>query len=135
MAEQIKKNEKVTLPHFKNGPNLQFFTMTFPSTVASKLTATAAGVRSPVVAALDAIATVCTIEIIGSLKNSGTELTVGIVAIGGDFPASPTQKWDGTNLESFAAYLQRLVQASGNLQSVNNGSTTVTAGILTAGAI
>ena len=54
MAEQIKKNEKVVLPLFKNGPTLQFFTLTFPSTVAAKLTATAAGVRSPVVAALDA---------------------------------------------------------------------------------
>ena len=132
MAEQIKKNEKVTLPHFKNGPNLQFFTITFPSTVAAKLTATAAGVRSPVVAALDAIAQVCSIEIIGSLKNSGTELTVGVVAIGGDFG---TDRYDGTNSETFAAHLQDLVRASGNLQSVNNASSTVAAGILTAGAI
>ena len=128
MAEQIKKNEKVTLPHFKNGPNLQFFTLTFPSTVAAKLTATAAGVRSPVVAALDAIAQVCSIEIIGSLKNSGTELTVGVVAIGGDFG---TAKWDGTNTETFAAHLEDLVQASGNLQSVNNGATSVAAGVTT----
>ena len=132
MAEQIKKNEKVVIPHFKNGPTLQFFTITFPSTVASKLGATAAGVRSPVVAALDAIAQVCSIEIIGSLKNSGTELTVGVVALGGNFG---TDTWDGTNSETFAAHLEDLVQASGNLQSVNNASTTVTAGILTAGAI
>ena len=132
MAEQIKKNEKVTLPHFKNGPTLQFFTITFASTVASKLGATAAGVRSPVVAALDAIAQVCSIEIIGSLKNSGTELTVGVVAIGGDFG---TDTYDGTNSETFAAHLEDLVQASGNLQSVDNGTATVAAGILTAGAI
>ena len=132
MAEQIKKNESVTLPHFKNGPTLQFFTLTFPSTVAAKLGATAAGVRSPVVAALDAIAQVCSIEIIGSLKNSGTELTVGVVAIGGNFG---TDRYDGTNSETFAAHLEDLVQASGNLHSVNNASTTVTAGILTAGAI
>jgi hypothetical protein len=132
MAEQIKKNEKVVIPHFKNGPTLQFFTLTFPSTVAAKLGATAAGVRSPVVAALDAIAQVCSIEIIGSLKNSGTELTVGVVAIGGDFGSA---KWDGTNTDTFAEHLEDLVQASGNLQSVNNASTTVTAGILTAGAI
>ena len=132
MATQIKKNEAVALPHFKNGPNLQFFTLTFPSTVASKLGATSAGVRSPVVAALDAIAQVCSIEIIGVLKNSGTELTVGVVALGGDFG---TGTWDGTNSESFAAHLEDLVQASGNLQSVNNASTTVAAGILTAGAI
>jgi hypothetical protein len=132
MAEQIKKNEKVVIPHFKNGPNLQFFTITFPSTVAAKLGATAAGVRSPVVAALDAIAQVCSIEIIGSLKNSGTELTVGVVAIGGDFGSD---RYDGTNIEAFAAHLEDLVQASGNLQSVNNGSSSVAAGILTAGAI
>jgi hypothetical protein len=132
MAEQIKKNESVTIPHFKNGPTLQFFTLTFPSTVAAKLGATAAGVRSPVVAALDAIAQVCSIEIIGSLKNSGRELTVGVVAIGGNFG---TDRYDGTNSETFAAHLEDLVQASGNLQSVDNASTTVGAGILTAGAI
>ena len=132
MATLIKKNEAVAIPHFKNGPTLQFFTITFPSTVAAKLGATAAGVRSPVVAALDAIAQVCSIEIIGSLKNSGTELTVGVVALGGDFG---TDYWDGTNNETFAAHLEDLVQASGNLQSVNNASSTVSAGILTAGAI
>ena len=132
MATLIKKNESVTLPHFKNGPTLQFFTITFPSTVASKLGATAAGVRSPVVAALDAIAQVCSIEIIGVLKNSGTELTVGVVALGGNFG---TDFWDGTNNETFAAHLQDLVRASGNLQSVDNGAATVAAGILTAGAI
>ena len=132
MATQIKKNEAVSLPHFKNGPNLQFFTLTFPSTVAAKLGATAAGVRSPVVAALDAIAQVCSIEIIGVLKNSGRELTVGVVALGGDFG---TAKWDGTTSEAFDAHLEDLVQASGNLQSVDNASTTVSAGILTAGAI
>jgi hypothetical protein len=84
------------------------------------------------VAALDAIAQVCSIEIIGSLKNSGTELTVGVVAIGGNFG---TDTYDGTNSETFAAHLEDLVQASGNLQSVNNASTSVAAGILTAGAI
>ena len=130
MATQIKKNEAVSLPLFKNGPNLQFFTLSFPSVIHEKLVATAAGVRSPVVAALDAIAQVCSIEIVGVVKNSNLDITVGIAAIGGDFPASPTQKWDGTNLESFAAYLQRLVQASGNLQSVNNASTTVAAFVL-----
>ena len=132
MATQIKKNEAVSLPHFKNGPNLQFFTITFPSTVAAKLGATSAGVRSPVVAALDAIAQVCSIEIIGVLKNSGRELTVGVVALGGDFGSA---KWDGTNTDTFAEHLEDLVQASGNLQSVDNASSTVGAGILTAGAI
>jgi hypothetical protein len=128
MATLIKKNESVTLPHYKNGPTLQFFTITFPSTIAAKLGATAAGVRSPVVAALDAIAQVCSIEIIGSPQNSGTEISIGIVALGGEFG---TDYWDGTTSESFAAHLEDLVQASGNLQSVNNASTLVAAGINT----
>ena len=128
MATQIKKNESVTLPHYKNGPTLQFFTLTFPSTIAAKLGATSAGVRSPVVAALDAIAQVCSIEIIGSPQNSGVEISIGIVALGGEFG---THTWDGTTSETFAAHLEDLVQASGNLQSVNNGSTTVAAGVTT----
>jgi hypothetical protein len=128
MATLIKKNESVTLPHYKNGPTLQFFTITFPSTIAAKLGATAAGVRSPVVAALDAIAQVCSIEIIGSPQNSGTEISIAVVALGGEFG---TDYWDGTTSESFAAHLEDLVQASGNLQSVNNASTLVAAGINT----
>jgi hypothetical protein len=128
MATLIKKNESVSLPHYKNGPTLQFFTITFPSTIAAKLGATAAGVRSPVVAALDAIAQVCSIEIIGSPQNSGTEISIGIAAIGGNFG---TDFWDGTNSETFAEHLEDLVQASGNLQSVNNASTTVVAGVAT----
>jgi hypothetical protein len=128
MATQIKKNESVTLPHFKNGPTLQFFTLTFPSAIDAKLGATAAGVRSPVVAALDAIAQVCSIEIIGSPQNSNTEISIGIVALGGNFG---TDRWDGTNSETFAAHLEDLVQASGNLQSVNNASTSVVAGVAT----
>ncbi len=126
MATQIKKNEKVVLGTHKNGVHLQFFTITFPSSGdTAKLTAVA-GVRSPVVAALDAIATVASIELIG-VGNGTTTIPIAIAAAGGDFPASPTQKWDGTNSESFAAYLTRLVQATGTLQSVANGSTTVTA--------
>jgi len=128
MATLIKKNESVTLPHFKNGPTLQFFTLTFPSAINAKLGATAAGVRSPVVAALDAIAQVCSIEIIGSPQNSNTEISIGVVALGGNFG---TDYWDGTNSETFAEHLEDLVQASGNLQSVNNASTLVTAGIAT----
>ncbi len=126
MATQIKKNETVVLGTHKNGVHLQFFTITFPGSVALVLGASATGVQSPVVAALDAIATVASIELIG-VGNGTTTIPIAIAAAGGDFPASPTQKWDGTNSESFAAYLTRLVQATGTLQSVANGSTTVTA--------
>jgi hypothetical protein len=128
MATQIKKNESVTLPHFKNGPTLQFFTLTFPSAINAKLGATAAGVRSPVVAALDAIAQVCSIEIIGSPQNSNTEVSIGVVALGGNFG---TDRWDGTNSETFAAHLEDLVQATGSYQSVDNASTSVVAGVAT----
>ena len=128
MVTQVKKNEKVVLPLFKNGPTLQFFTLTFPSAIHEKLGATTAGVRSPVVAALDAIAQVCSIEIVGEPQNSNTEISIGIAAIGGNFG---TDFWDGTTSESFAAHLEDLVQASGNLQSVNNASTTVAAGVTT----
>jgi len=113
MATQIKKNETVVLGTHKNGVHLQFLKITFPSTVASKLTATAAGVRSPVAAALDAIAQVASIELIG-VGNGTTEVNIAVAAAGGDFVG-------------LAAQLQTLVQASGNLQSVDNASTTVAA--------
>lgn len=128
MATLIKKNESVSLPHFKNGPTLQFFTLTFPSAINAKLGATAAGVRSPVVAALDAIAQVCSIEIIGSPQNSNTEVSIGVVALGGNFG---TDYWDGSNLETFAEHLEDLVRATGSYQSVDNASTTVVAGVAT----
>lgn len=128
MVTQVKKNEAVVLPLFKNGPTLQFFTITFLSAIHEKLGATTAGVRSPVVAALDAIAQVCSIEIVGSPQNSNTEITIAVAAIGGNFG---TDKYDGTNSETFAVHLTDLVQASGNLQGVDNASTTVAAGVAT----
>lgn len=132
MVTQVKKNEKVVLPLFKNGPTLQFFTMTFQSAIHEKLAATTAGVRSPVVAALDAVAQVCSVEIVGEPQNSNTEISFGIAAIGGNFG---TDTWDGTNSETFAAHLEDLVQASGlatgTLQGVANTATTIVAGIAT----
>jgi hypothetical protein len=128
MATLIKKNESVSLPLFKNGVSLQWFTITFPSAVNTKLAATAAGVRSPVVVALEAIQSVCSIEIVGTLQNSNTELSIGVAALGGDFP---TQTYDGTNSETFAAHLEDLVQAAGSHQSVDLASATVTAGVAT----
>lgn len=125
MATLVKKNEAVSLPLFKNGVSLQFFTITFPSAVNAKLAATTAGVRSPVVAALEAIQSVCSIEVVGTLQNSNTELGIGVAALGGDFG---TDKWDGSNSETFAAHLEDLVQAAGNHQSVNLASATVAAG-------
>ena len=121
MATQIKKNEKVVLPLFKNGVTLQFVTITFPSSVAGLETATAAGVKSPIVQALEAIATVASIEIIG-VGNGTTTVNIAVAAAGGDFvPASGT----------FAAQLQVLVRAAGvitgALQGIDNNTTNVTA--------
>jgi hypothetical protein len=132
MVTQVKKNEAVSLPLYKNGPNLQFFTATFQSDISAKLGATVAGVRSPVVAALDAMAQRVSLEIVGAPRNSGTEVSFGIAAIGGDYG---TDTYDGTNSQTMAAYLTALVVASGTatgtLQSVANTATTVVAGITT----
>lgn len=125
MATLVKKNEAVSLPLFKNGVSLQFFTVTFPADVSAKLAATAGGARSPVVAALEAIAQVASIELVGTLANGGTELPVVVAALGGDFP---TQKYDGTNSEAFDVHLEDLVQAAGTHQGVNLGAATVTTG-------
>lgn len=125
MVTLVKKNEAVGLPLYKNGVSLQFFTVTFPSDVSAKLSATTLGARSPVAVALEAIAQVATVEMVGTLKNSGTELPVAIAALGGDYG---TTTWDGTNSETFAAHLEDLIQAAGTHQTVNLGSATVAAG-------
>jgi hypothetical protein len=123
MAQIIKKNEAVQTPFFKNGVTLDFYTITFPSDVSGKLTATAAGARSPVVVALEAIQARTSVEIIGTLGNSGTTLNVAIASLGGVYPTDDYNK-DGSPV-TFAAYLQSLVTAEGTYQSVNLASATV----------
>jgi hypothetical protein len=125
MATLTKKNEAVQLPLFKNGVSLQFFTVTFPSDVSAKLGATTAGARSPVAVALEAIAQVASIELVGTLQNTGTELPVAVAALGGNFG---TATWDGTNSETFAEHLEDLVKAAGTHQSVNLASASVATG-------
>lgn len=130
MPSITKKNEAVALPLFKNGVNLQFVKVTFPADVSAKLSATTAGVKSPVVQALEAIQSRVSVEIMAPLQTTGTVLPLGIAAIGGDYP---TDNYDGTSgTETLVAYLQTLVQAAGAttgaLQSVSNTTTTVTAG-------
>ncbi len=130
MATLIKKNEAVQLPLFKNGVSLQFFKLTFPSDVSAKLSATTAGVKSPVVQALEAVQARVSVEMIAPLQTGGTVLPIAVAAIGGDYPAD---NYDGTaGTETMAAYLQTLVQGagttSGALQGVANTATTVVAG-------
>jgi hypothetical protein len=130
MATLTNKNEKVVAPFFKNGVTLQFFNIAFPSTVAAKLDAdtTEANPRSPVAVALEAIAQVATIEVIGTVQNNGTgagrDLRIGVAAIGG---AYGTDTYDGTNSETFAEHLEDLVIAAGSHQGVDLSSCLVTA--------
>jgi hypothetical protein len=133
MASLTKPNEVVVAPFFKNGVTLQFFTLTFPSTVAAKLDTDYTGYpsapRSPVVVALEAIQQACSIEIIGTVQDlsiggAGRDMRFAVAAPGGAFG---TTKWDGTNSETFAAYLQRLVQAAGTHQNVALASCAVAA--------
>jgi hypothetical protein len=128
MPAIIKKNELVVAPFYKNGVTLQFLTITFPGSVAGKEGATAAGVKSPVAQALEAISQVASIELIGTV--STTTLPIAVAALGGAFG---TETYDGTHSETFAAYCQRLIAAAGTatgaLQGVDNANTTVAAGV------
>ena len=129
MATLTNKNEKVVAPFFKNGVTLQFFQLTFPSTVAAKLDAdtTEANPRSPVAVALEAIAQVASIEVIGTVDatgGAGRGLRIAVAAIGG---AYGTDTYDGTNSETFAAHLEDLVQAAGSHQGVDLATATVAA--------
>ena len=129
MATLVNKNEKVVAPFFKNGVTLQFFTIDFGADVSAMLDAdtTNANPRSPVAVALEAIAQVASIEVIGTVDatgGTGQGLRIAVAAIGG---AYGTDTYDGTNSESFAAHLEDLVQAAGTHQGVNLASATVVA--------
>jgi hypothetical protein len=127
MATLTKKNEKIVAPFFKNGVTLQFFEIDFGADVSAKLEATTAGARSPVTVALEAIAQVVSIEVIGTVQadsgsNAGQLLRIAVAAIGGAYGADT---YDGTNSETMAEHLEDLVKAAGTHQSVNLGSATV----------
>lgn len=128
MVALAKKHEMVVVPTFKNGVSLQFFTIDFGADVSALLDAdlTNVNTRSPVVVALEAIAQVASIEIIGTLGGEGSNtLPIAVAALGGDFG---TAKWDGSNSETFDAHLEDLVRACGTHQGVNLGNATVTTG-------
>lgn len=130
MATLTKKNETVVAPFYKNGVTLQFFNIDFGADVSAMLDTdlTNANPRSPVAVALEAIAQVATIEVIGTVQNNGNgtgnDLRIAVAAIGG---AYGTDTWDGTNSETFAAHLEDLVQAAGTHQGVDLSSALVTA--------
>jgi hypothetical protein len=129
MATLVNKNEKVVAPFYKNGVTLQFFQIDFGADVSAMLDAdtTNANPRSPVAVALEAIAQVASIEIIGTVDatgGTGQGLRIAVAAIGG---AYGTDTYDGTNSESFAAHLEDLVIAAGTHQGVNLANATVVA--------
>jgi hypothetical protein len=131
MATLTNKNEKVVAPFYKNGVTLQFFQIDFGADVSAMLDSDPVGFpnapRSPVAVALEAIAQVASIEVIGTVDatgGTGQGLRIAVAAIGG---AYGTDTYDGTNSESFAAHLEDLVIAAGTHQGVNLASATVVA--------
>jgi hypothetical protein len=129
MATLTNKNEQVIAPFFKNGVTLQFFQIDFGADVSAMLDAdtTNANPRSPVAVALEAIAQVASIEVIGTIDatgGTGQGLRIAVAAIGG---AYGTDTYDGTNSETFAEHLEDLVKAAGTHQGVNLASATVVA--------
>ena len=144
MAQLINRNEKITVPMFKNGVTLQFFNLSFPSTVAAKLTTDFAGftagtyteetAKSPVAKALEAIHARVSIEIIGAVQDNGAgagrDVRIGVAAIGGNYP---TDNYDGASgNETMAAYLQVLVRAASSTNSVSYQGVDLTSCTVTA---
>lgn len=132
MAGITKTHETLVAPAYKNGVTLQFLTITFPSAdLTAKLGRSTAGVQSPVVQALDAIAKLASIEIIGTPRyaTSNTTLTIAVAALGGAFG---TADYDGDgDTEAFALACQQAIVAvatsTGALQGYDNANTTVAA--------
>jgi hypothetical protein len=132
MATLTKKNETVVAPFYKNGVTLQFLQIDFGADVSAKLdtdTVNYSGdaARSPVAVVLDAIATTCSIEVIGTVDNTGGTgqgLRIAVAALGGAFG---TDTYDGTNAESLATYLTSVIVAAPNAQGVTMSGVAVTA--------
>jgi len=133
MTGITKTHETLIAPAYKNGVTLQFVTITFPSADLTDNLGRVAGVQSPVVQALDAIAKIASIEIIGTPRysSSNTTLSIAVAALGGAFG---TQDYDGDDdTETFALACQQAIVAmatvTGALQGYDNANTTVAAEI------
>ena len=132
MATLTKKNETVVAPFYKNGVSLQFITITFPSSdLTAMLDTDTTGYpttsRSPIAVALEAVAQVASVELIGTPAfSTNTTLPIAVAALGGDFG---TSKWDGTNSESFVDYLKRLIRAQGTWQGFDLNTVTTAVGV------
>jgi hypothetical protein len=133
MSGITKTHETLVAPAYKNGVTLQFVTISFPNAnLTAKLGRTAAGVQSPVVQALDAIAQIASIEIIGTPRyDTTTTLSIACAALGGAFG---TADYDGDkDAETFPIACQQAIVAiatsTGSLQGYDNTNTTVAAEI------
>lgn len=133
MTGITKTHETLIAPAYKNGVTLQFITITFPSADLTAKLGRVSGVQSPVVQALDAIAKLASIEIIGTPRysSSNTTLTIACAALGGAFG---TQDYDGDgDTEAFALACQQAIVAvstsTGPLQGYDNTTTTVAADV------
>ena len=128
MTGITKTHETLVAPAYKNGVSIQFITLTFTSTITTKL-GIVGGIQSPVVQALDAIAKIASIELIGTPVTN--VLPLGIAALGGDFSEADYDGDDDT--ETFVSACQQAIVAAGlstgALQGIANTATTVASGI------
>jgi len=127
-----KTHEKLVAPAYKNGVTLQFVTISFPNVDLTSKLDRVSGVQSPVVQALDAIAQLASIEIIGTPRYATTTtLSIACAALGGAFG---TADYDGDkSTETFPLACQQAIVAiatsTGALQGYSNTLTTVAAEI------
>jgi hypothetical protein len=127
-----KTHETLVVPAYKNGVTLQFVTLSFPNADLTSKLGRVNGVQSPVVQALDAIAKIASIEIIGTPRYATTTtLSIACAALGGAFG---TADYDNNNsTEDFPTACQQAIVAiatsTGALQGYSNTLTTVAAEI------
>lgn len=116
MAGVTKVNPAVVALNFNTlGKTLTFVKIDFGFNVSAKT-----GPNSTIQAVLTEVAQTATIAIVGELVSNQTLS----VAVEGPFG---TDKYDGTNAETFAADLEDRVIALGTVDSINLASATVTA--------
>ena len=119
MVTKINPIVDVTLPRSFNGKSVQDFTITFAATVAAST-----GPNGVLAKVLQTVGNTATIIMVSDLQTAGTVLQVFIE---GEFP---TDTYDGTNSETFAADLEDRIQALGTVDSIDISGATVAAGTL-----
>jgi len=137
MPNVTKSNPASVVFNFENqGANLQFFTIDYISDVSAAARALPGGFLDTMYQLISANAT---IVVAGPLADTGSQQTFAVEALGGQFP---TAAWDGSNSETWEAYLQRRIRAltavAATFDTIDCDAITVTPtllGILTTAAI